>query len=482
MTPKNINEKRNVVPFHVFAVRGEYFLFDTTNCRFFRIDRLTHDFLILYASLGLRKAKIIIKENGQTSHEMLERFLVEFKTMREFGLFDTIKSYMNLSSAKRKLKKQDFTHSIQDVQLILTEKCNLSCRYCYCRSEEKRSIISRDKEMNRPCAKGAVDFLLRQGTNAPILTFFGGEPLMNKELMYFLMDYSAREAKTAGKDLRYVITTNATLLDDQSINCIVDNNFGLLVSLDGPQKLHDWQCPTKSGNGSYKTAMRNIKKLMEKRPVDVRATLAHPLPDIEKLIKFFLRNGFRNIVLGIASNRKESPSAYDLSCDDLRSLCEQIEHILPWMENYLIRKKSFPPYFMHERWYTAIKDGRIYPTEIIFNCGAAHSTVGVDTNGVLYPCAKFCGLEKWKIGNVSHGLDGHKCKKLWFQFLQCIKPFCGKCWAYPICGGPCIWECAEDDGTFVFNNSKCDFVKRNIEFSAYLYFKVQKHSVCSQQA
>ena len=185
--PEKLQRRDRLVPLHTFEVLGEYFLFDTSNCIFFRIDRLTHDFLRSYKSRGLTAALETLRRNLDPSD--FSHFLRELKTMHKFGLFDAPRTYINLNSAKRKLHQVKFSCSLRDIQLILTEKCNLSCRYCYCRAEEKKTKITPHGEMSKEKAQSAVDLLLRQDGDELMLTFFGGEPLLNKKLMYYLIDF-----------------------------------------------------------------------------------------------------------------------------------------------------------------------------------------------------------------------------------------------------------------------------------------------------
>lgn len=248
-----------------------------------------------------------------------------------------------------------------------------------------------------------------------------------------------------------------------------------MVSLDGPQQLHDKQCPTKTGQGSFDLAAKNIKRLMKRRTVGVRATMVHPMPNLKGLVDFFIQFGFNNMVIAAATNRKEASTEYDFTREDMQEYVKQLEKFLPWTLQYLFSGKK-PPYFIYERWYTQIISGKVFPDFFRFNCGAGRNVVGVDTDGKLYPCAKFSGLKNWCIGNAKNGIDTSRTKDMWLHFMYCIAPICGKCWAYPVCGGPCMWECAKNDGSFAFDDKYCVFMKRSVECSAFLASQVQLHT------
>lgn len=457
-----------IPPYHLFRVFQDYFVFDTTGCRFYKIDELVFDFLFLIQTHPRNQIKKCLRSLNKYSEEDILNIVKEISFLRKHGLFDQINTYINLHHAKKEMKKISISGMLQDAQLLLAETCNLACTYCYCPSNLQNGGI-----MTESIAKGVINLLLEQKIPSVNLTMFGGEPLLNKSLIDFIMKYSKEQMALKQKKLHYIITTNATLLDDKIIDYIVNDNFGLMVSLDGPRELHNRQCPTKSGEGSYDLAIHNIKKMMQRRTVGVRATLAHPLPNLKDLVDFFVDFGFDNIVIGIASNRQENPGKSDLTKEDINSLINQEEELLPCIKKFLEEGKR-PPYFSYERWYSAIKDAQIYPYTHLFNCGAGSAICGVDSHGYFYPCAKFCGMKKWQIGDVSHGIDYKKSKNMWLRFIRCIKPKCGKCWAYPLCHGPCIWECAQNDGTFKFSDKYCNLMKKNIERSAYLYFHTQE--------
>lgn len=465
---KNIFKSTRVSPYHLFKVFDDCFIFDTTGCRFYKVDELTFDFLELRLKYTHKETVCRLQNRKKYSDIDIFNVAKEILFLEKYGLFTQVTTYIDLRHVKREMMHVNISGLLQDVQLMLAESCNLACTYCYCPSNQFDGGM-----MKNSVARKAIDLLAKQDAEISCVTMFGGEPLLNKPLVDFIIKYTKNLTKKGGKKFHYIITTNATLLDDKMINYIVNENFGLMVSLDGPKKLHDCQCPTKLGTGSYEIAVPKIKTLMRHRTVGVRATLAHPLPNLRELIDFFVEFGFNNMVLGTAGNRLDAPGKSDLTEVDMKFLIQQEEELLPWMQSFLDRGKV-PPYFLYERWYFQIQNAEIYPRTHLFNCGAGHRVCGVDAHGILYPCAKFCGMKNWQIGNVSTGLNIEKSKNIWLKYLHCIKSKCGKCWAYPLCHGPCIWECAQNDGTFKFSSKYCDFMKKNIERSAYLYFGTQK--------
>lgn len=464
--------KNQCSPFHIFAVDGKKFVFDTLMCRFYKIDDIVHEFLyFLQAGDNFADSFKRLKLSRKYSLRDIKGLQKEFSLLRKHGFMNPHPNFIDIDAVKQKILSRNCS-DINDIQLILTDKCNLSCRYCYC--SQQKHVCAEQRNMKSNIAQAVIDYFSKSNETPLSITFFGGEPTINKELIDFIMDYTNDLKKKTNKEFRYIITTNATILDDRIIDYIVHYNFGLMVSLDGPEDIHNFQCPEKSGKNSFQMAKTNIKKLMKRRSVGVRATMIHPMPNLKMLIDFFINFGFSNIAIAAATNRNDAPSDYDFTNKDMIDFSCQVESLNPWLLKYLLKNER-PPYFIHEKWYSQIEKNDIHPDCQIFNCGACNSVIGVDPVGNYYPCAKFCGLKQWSVGNVATGINDSKCKDIWIKYIECISSRCGTCWAYPLCHGPCLWECARNDGTLEFDDKYCIFTKKVIECSAYLYFMVQNH-------
>ena len=200
------------------------------------------------------------------------------------------------------------------------------------------------------------------------------EPLLNKPILKFAVAYSQRLAALHGKSVFYSMTTNGTLFDDEIISIIKRYNFGLMVSLDGPKEIHDAQCPTSDGRNSYDMAVAGIRKLMtRRRMVTVRCTMAHPAPDMMRLIKFFDEFGFTRIVLGRVFNPVYSSSC-DFTKEDFHAHERQmLEEVIPWIINEMRngRKPKYNPFAsILERQHCVENCKEITP----FKCGACRGS------------------------------------------------------------------------------------------------------------
>ena len=462
-------------PYHLFTVLGDYFVFDMSAGQFYKVDELTHEFLKLCLTCSIKDAKKIILAKNTFSKQEVDSVAKEVLLLSKNGLLDIPEKYIDVRQLKRQIKKVDISDYLHGVELSLADDCNLACKYCYCsmcRETPPRGL------MKKEVAKQAID-LIFSGENKEVdITFFGGEPLLNKPVIDFVIDYSQKLAANSGKKVNYIMTTNATLIDDKIVDYITQYNFGLMVSLDGPQKIHDAQCPTQSGTGSYEMAVNGIKKIMQRRKsVTVRATMTHPVPKIKELIDFFEDFGFTRIVIGPSYNLAEFTSPVDFTKEDFSELARQEESLLPWMLDNL--KTGIPPkYFIYQQGYSSIEHGNLSVKSNLFKCSAARSNVGVGVDGSLFPCHRFEGMSVWKIGDVSSGLDFEKCKKFWIEYHRCISDKCGDCWAFPVCKGPCPWDIAQSNGSFKFSDRHCGYMKTYAERAAYLFFWTQEHIEC----
>ena len=268
-------------------------------------------------------------EQASPENEGLRR---EISALEESGFFEPCEQLIPTDAEFDRLLRLRYEAPWTKLELALSEVCNLACRYCYCGT--CRGEVPNQGRMSETIARAAINWLFAvSGRSKDVgITFFGGEPLMNKKVLLFAVAYSQRLAKLHGKKVFYSMTTNGTLIDDDVIAVIKRYNFGLMVSLDGPKERHDGQCPTRTGTGSFDLAVAGIKRLMARRKrVTVRCTMAHPAPDMMSLIRFFEDFGFSRIVLGRVFN-PVYPSPCDLTSEDSAELERQMnEVVIPWM-------------------------------------------------------------------------------------------------------------------------------------------------------
>lgn len=458
-------------PYHTFQCLGENFLFDTTSRRYFHIDEITRRFLDVYHTCNsIEETSSILADEGVPAGTISD-IAGEVAVMANHGLFDTPDYSISPKQMEQELKQRYDKTPWNKLELALAETCNLACKYCYCSTCRD---MPNQGLMSQTVAKQAITWLFAvSGRSKTVsITFFGGEPLLNKPVLRFVMEYSQHLAKLHGKKVFYSMTTNGTLLDDEIIGYIKKHNFGLMVSLDGPKEVHDAQCPTRDGRGSFNMATDGIKKLMSRRrSVTVRCTMAHPVPRMLDLIKFFEDFGFTRIVIGRTVNPVNA-SPVDCTEEDFKECVRQEkEELIPWMLEKLAANEK-PKYFPYARFIEKQEKGRDVEKISPFKCGACRGTTTVGADGTLYPCHRFVGMKAWRIGTVSDGPDYEKCKQFWRDYRAAIAKKCEKCWLWTQCKGPCPWEIARADGTF--NPPQyCEHTREYTGLAAYAYFKKQ---------
>jgi len=442
-------------------------MYDTKGGRYYRIDEPTRQFLDLCHTHSVVEAEEIMLKESRYAPEVIQSVAREVALVAKHGLFEAPDQTVSDEAFERQLA-QRYSMAWNKLELALAETCNLACQYCYCGT--CREIVPNQGLMSESVARQAISWLFAMSGRSPevSITFFGGEPLMNKPVLRFAIQYSQQLAKLHGKKVFYSMTTNGTLLDDEVIGYIKQYNFGLMVSLDGPPERHNAQCPTRGGGPSFDQAAAGIKKLMaRRRSVTVRCTMTHPAPRMLDLIKYFEEFGFTRIVLGRAVNPMH-PSPRDFTEEDFAE-CErqEREELIPWMLDKLAKGEK-PKYFPYASFIAEQEKGEPPAKASPFKCGACRGTTTVGADGTLYPCHRFVGLPAWKIGHIANGPDLDKCKQFWRDYRQATSSKCEGCWLLSQCKGPCPWDIAHTDGSFSLPQTHCASVKRYTELSAYV--------------
>jgi len=461
-------------PYYLFEGCGERFAFHLGTQRFIQLTPLAYAYLELRLSMPHRAALDALRRQNGHSEEELGLLGKEFAAVAGEDFF-SVPDYRIPGEELERQLVQRYAVLWTRLELALAETCNLACKYCYCSS-------CRDMEnqglMSEVVARKAIDWLFMKSGNAKELgiTLFGGEPLLNRDVFQFVMEYSDARAKETHKTIRYTMTTNGTLLDDMAIHYIKKHNFGLMVSLDGPPEIHDAQCPFRDGRGSFDAAAAGIKRLMKRRKrVTVRCTMSNRRPRMVDLIRFFEEFGFSRIVLGRVVSPVR-PTPLDCTEDTLAEFSRQEEtEVLEWIfdEFKAGRKPKYFPYdtFIRER--AKPREGE-QPGLSIFRCGACRGTMTVGADGRLYPCHRYVGMQQFVIGDIDTGPDIEKAKDYWRRYYHAIRSRCESCWARTLCEGPCPWEISSADGEFVNPHRHCAYTYRYYHRAAYVHYRLQR--------
>lgn len=458
--------KSTVGPYHIFTRFGQYFVFDTTGCRFYKIDEITYCYLQYCLKYSIDETEVRLLQEAKFSSEAIKNVKEEVSILAQNGLFD-IPDYFMADDEIDKLLDSRFGDGTSELTLILTDKCNLACKYCYCATS--RDINSAyEGPMNEEIALKAVDWLFDNcGTHEELtICFFGGEPLLNKPVLYSVVEYADSLAMLQNKKISYTMTSNVTLVDDELAEYLKNHHIKVLISLDGPKHIHDAQCPTQGGMGSFDMAKAGAERIIKNQEhTTARCTLTHPIPNIKELVSFFRSMGFSDCYLGITTNPIYNPSSSDFQKSDYESYHKQNEMLLPEMLEELRKNGDvfYDPYRQDLSFDNAV------PVISPIKCGACRNCLTVSSKGDLYPCHHFIGMKAWRIGNIYEPPAYEQYKLFWKKYRKALK-FCEQCWAAPICQGPCPADIMKRDGDFYdYEIEFCKNEKINIECRAYIW-------------
>ena len=353
---------------------------------------------------------------------------------------------------------------IKALCLHVAHTCNLNCAYCFASQGNyhgDRGIMSFE------VGKRALDFLVENSGNRTNLEvdFFGGEPLMNWQVVKDLVMYARSIEKEKGKNFRFTLTTNGVLVDDDVIEFANKEMHNVVLSLDGRKEIHDAVRVDYAGNGSWERIVPKFRKFVEARgdrEYYMRGTFTHANPDFTKDINEMLRLGFNKLSMEPVVCAPEDASA--LTQEDLPVVLEQYEILA---KDMLEKEKEGTPYTFYH-YMIDLKGGPcIYKR--ISGCGSGTEYMAVTPWGDLYPCHQFVGDEKFRLGDIWEGVTNTETVE---EFAPCnvyARPECHDCWAKLYCSGGCAANAYHSTGSIkgVYKYG-CELFKKRIECAVML--------------
>ncbi len=316
--------------------------------------------------------------------------------------------------------------------LNIAHDCNLRCKYCFASTGD---FGKGRKLMTFETGKKAIDFLLEKSLDRKNLEldFFGGEPLMNFDVVKQIVEYARSREAEYGKKFRFTITTNGVLLDDDKIDFINREMSNVVLSIDGRKEVNDYMRKRVDGSGCYDKIMPAFKKLVEKRgdkEYYVRGTFTKNNLDFSNDVFDLYNNGFDQI--SVEPVVCEASADYAITEKELPAIFNEYERLAERiLENEKKGKKFNFFHFMLDldQGPCAIKRLR--------GCGCGNDYVAITPDGDIYPCHQFVGIEEFKMGNIDEGTFDTKMKSYFSKTHVYTKPECKKCWAKFYCSGGC---------------------------------------------
>ena len=443
---------------HQYKLNGYNIVLDTYSGAIHTVDDLAYDIISLYKE----------KSTEEIIASMLEKYKAD-KTITREEILSCIEDIKELEKAGKLFSKDiyenrtfDFKNRNTDIKALclhVAHTCNLNCEYCFASQGKyhgERALMPYE------VGKRALDFLIENSGSRHNLEvdFFGGEPLMNFEVVKKLVKYAREQEKLHNKNFRFTLTTNGLLIDDDVIAFVNKEMSNVVLSLDGRKEVHDSLRKTISGQGSYDIIIPKFKKLVKARDGKnyyIRGTFTHNNIDFLKDILHMADLGFTELSMEPVVCAPDEP--YALTEKDLPILKEQYELLAKEM----IKRDSENRGFTFYHYMLDLTHGPcIYKR--ISGCGSGTEYLAVTPWGDLYPCHQFVGDEKFKLGDIYNGIVNTKVRD---EFKLCnayARPECKDCWAKLYCSGGCAANSYHATGNILGTYKYgCELLKKRIE-------------------
>ncbi|KEH98150.1 thioether cross-link-forming SCIFF peptide maturase [Clostridium massiliodielmoense] len=413
---------------HKFIQDGQYFVLDVNTGAVHIVDELVYDLL---DDESLKSQEELIKEFGNKYSEgEIKEVYSEILELKKEGYLYSEDSYEEI--AKNSMKSKDF---IKALCLNVTHDCNLRCKYCF--ADEGKYHGAR-KVMSPEVGKKAIDFVVaHSGPRKNIeVDLFGGEPLIAIKEIKEIIAYAREQEKIHNKVIRFTMTTNALLLNDEIMEYMDKEMGNIVLSIDGRKEVNDNTRIRVNGSGTYDSILPKIKEMVDKRDKSkqyyVRGTFTRDNTDFYYDVKHLADLGFKEVSV----EPVVLPDEHELSLreEDLPTIFENYDLLYKDMLKRYEEGREFK--FYH---FNIDLQGGPCVYKRISGCGAGHEYIAVTPDGDIYPCHQFVGNKDFKIGTIydeDEKLNFDIAKKFKEAHIY-NKPKCRDCWAKFYCSGGC---------------------------------------------
>lgn len=444
---------------HQYKLGGYNIVLDICSGAVHVVDDVAYDIIADFENIG--------------KEEIIDKLTLKYKDDESITKKDIIECYDQVLSLKNagslftpdrfkpmagELKRKT-SGVIKALCLHVAHTCNLNCAYCFAsqgKYQGERALMSFET------GKRALDFLVENsGTRRNLeVDFFGGEPLMNWDVVKKLVEYARSIEKEKGKNFRFTLTTNGLNIDDDVIEFSNREMSNVVLSLDGRKEVHDRYRVDYKGKGSWDIIVPKFQRFVKERGGKnyyMRGTFTHANPDFLEDIKQMLSLGFNELSMEPVVCAAGDPS--ELTEQDKEIVFEQYEKLAELM---LQKGKEGEPFTFYH-YMIDLKGGPcIYKR--ISGCGSGTEYMAVTPWGDLYPCHQFVGDEKFRLGDIWHGVTNTAIQE---EFGSCnvyAREDCHDCWAKLYCSGGCAANAYHSTGsvTGVYKYG-CELFKKRME-------------------
>ena len=443
---------------HQYKLNGYNIVLDTCSGSVHSVDEVAYDIIAMYKTHTENEIVSAIldkyKNLPDVTEEEVRLCISDVVELEESGKLFSEDVYEKLACEYKNNSKV-----IKALCLHVAHVCNLNCSYCFAsqgKYQGERALMSFE------VGKRALDFLVENSGSRHNLEvdFFGGEPLMNWDVVKQLVAYARSIEGQYNKNFRFTLTTNGVLIDDEVIEFANKEMSNVVLSLDGRPEVHDRFRKDYAGNGSYDKIIPKFKKLVDARGGKgyyMRGTFTHNNVDFTNDILHMAELGFTELSMEPVVCPPDDPCA--LTKDDMPKLFEQYEILAKEM---IKRKREGRPFTFYH-YILDLKNGPcIYKR--ISGCGSGTEYMAVTPWGELFPCHQFVGDAKYSLGDIWNGV---KNVELQDKFRTCnaySRKECNDCWARLYCSGGCAANSYHASGSIggVYKYG-CELFKKRIE-------------------
>jgi uncharacterized protein len=389
------------------------------------VDDIVYDILDYYEKYN--KEEIIEALMGKYDEDSIIEGIEEIKGLVDEGMLYTEDLYKDIAA------KDEGPSFVKAMCLNIAHDCNLKCKYCFASEGDYKG---QRQLMSFEVGKKAIDFVIeKSGPRHNIeVDLFGGEPLMNFGVVKQIVDYAREQEKLYNKNIRFTITTNATLLNEENMDYIDKNMGNVVLSIDGRKEVNDNIRVRYDGSGTFDSILPKIKSMIAVRDKSkqyyVRGTFTRENIDFYEDVMSLAAEGFKEI--SVEPVVLEPTHPLSLRHEDLPGIFEQYDKLT---ETLIEREKNGEGFkFYH---FNIDLNGGPCVYKRISGCGAGHEYVAVTPEGDIYPCHQFVGMSDFKMGTVFEGAINNDIVDLFKNGHIYNKPKCMNCWARFYCSGGC---------------------------------------------
>ena len=360
-------------------------------------------------------------------------------------------------------------YPLSTIVLNVNTGCNLSCSYCY---KEDLATPAKGEKMDFETATASIELLLREGTARERINvvFFGGEPLSNLPLIKRVVEYTERRCMEENKTVDFSLTTNATLLTEEIIDYLNEHKFGISISMDGPQAMHDRHRLTVGGKGTYTTVSQKAKMLLSRyqaRPIGARVTLTAGNIDVVAIHEHLVDElGFYEA--GYAPVTANQIDAFNLKGDELKTLFSNMKVLGRRYLEAALQGRNIGFSNMHQLMSDLHQGARK-----TLPCGAGVGLLAVDNEGELNLCHRFTGSDLPTYGNVEQGIDKAQLSAFLASAADRTGTACETCQIRNLCAGGCYHESyAHYTDPLSPTYQYCDLMRDWVDFGISVYSRI----------